>query len=200
MLILYLLFRFAPGSLTPEVERRRQIRRAALILVTLMVVGLGVNTAKRFRKMNNYLISYPRGSFITEPEWGEPLDVAIRYAREHTQSGEEVLAIPQATTINFLAERRYPFREEIIHPGFLAGEKELAAIELIKSRRIPLIFVVNFLTPEFRDRVFGQDYNQELMRWIEANYHLSARFDSQKGRAAKVGDKEVFILAYVRNS
>jgi hypothetical protein len=199
VLILYLLFRFAPGFLTPEVESQRQIHRAALILVALMAVGLAVNTVMRLRRMNNYPISYPRGSFITEPEWGEPLDAAIRYAREHTQPGEEVLAIPQATTINFLAERRYPFREEIIHPGFLDGEKELAAIELIKSRRIPLIMVVNFQTKEFRDRGFGQDYNQEMMQWIEANYHLSARFDSEKSREAKFGDKDVFIQAYERN-
>lgn len=199
VLFLYLLFRLAPALLTQQVELRRNTHRAALALVAFMVVGLAVNTVKRLRFSNTYPISYPRGSFITESEWGEPLDAAIRYAREHTQPDQEVLSIPQATTINFLAERRYPFREEIVHPGFLTGEKELAAIELIKSHRIPLIMVINFPTAEFRDRAFGEDYNQALMRWVAANYHLSARFDTPKSREAKFGDKEVFILAYERN-
>lgn len=199
VLFLYLLFRIGPSLFTWSVEVRRNTRRTALALVALIVVGLAVNTVKQLRFSNTYPIIYPRGSFITESEWGEPLDAAIRYAREHTQPDQEVLSIPHATTINFLAGRRYPFREEIVHPGFLTGEKEFAAIELIKSHRIPLILVINFPTAEFRDRAFGDDYNQALMSWITANYHLSARFDTPKSREAKFGDKGVFILAYERN-
>ena len=143
------------------------------------------------------MISTPRGSFITEPPVGQPIAAAISYVNEHTSPNDYVLTLPQATMINFLTERRYPLREEIIHPGFLAGEKESEAIGRIKSRRVPLILVINLLTPEFRDRVFGADYNQELMRWIVENYQLKARFDSDYSRNAKFGDKDaLFILAY----
>ena len=195
----YLLFRVAPAMLAKTDPIRENIRRAAMLMIGLMVVGMGVNSAIRFRWFNTFTVSSPRGSFITAPEIGEPLQAAIRYADERTGPDDYLLAAPQATTINFLAARRYPLREEIIHPGFLAGEKELDAIERIKARKTPLILIVNIDTSEFRDRAFGVDYNVGLMRWIGENYRLSARFDSANSRNAKLGDKPFFILAYERN-
>jgi hypothetical protein len=194
----YLLFRVAPALLAKTDPIRANIRRAAMLMIALMVVGMGVNSAIRFRWVNTFTVSSPRGSFITAPEIGEPLQAAIRYAEERTGPDDYLLAAPQATTINFLAARRYPLREEIIHPGFLAGEKELDAIERIKARKTPLILIVNIDTSEFRDRAFGVDYNVGLAQWIGENYRLSARFDSANSRNAKLGDKPFFILAYER--
>jgi len=195
----YLLFRVAPALLAKTDPIRANIRRAAMLIIALMGVGMGVNSAIRFRKFNTFTVSSPRGSFITAPEIGEPLQAAIRYVEERTGPDDYLLAAPQATTINFLAARSYPLREEIILPGFLAGEKELDAIGRIKARKTPLILIVNIDTPEFRDRAFGVDYNQELLRWVSENYRLAARFDSAKSRNAKLGDKPFFILAYERN-
>ncbi len=195
----YLLFRVAPARLAKTAQARENIRRAAMLMIALMAVGMGVNSVIRFRRFNTYTVSSPRGSFITVPEIGEPLQAAIRYAVERTNPDDYLLAAPQATTINFFADRRYPLREEIIHPGFLAGEKELDAIERIKARKPPLILIVNIDTSEFRDRAFGVDYNQGMMRWISENYRLSARFDSANSHNAKLGDKPFFILTYDRN-
>jgi hypothetical protein len=195
----YLLLRVAPARLAKTDLIRANVRRAAMLMIALMVVGMGVNSAIRFRWFNTFTVSSPRGSFITAPEIGEPLQAAIRYAEERTGPDDYLLAAPQATTINFLAARRYPLREEIIHPGFLAGEKELDAIERIKARKTPLILIVNIDTSEFRDRAFGVDYNVGLMRWIGENYRLSARFDSANSRNAKLGDNPFFILAFERN-
>ena len=195
----YLLFRVAPSRLAKTDPVRANIRRAAMLMIALMVVGMGVNSAVRFRWFNTFTVSSPRGRFITAPEIGEPLQAAIRYAGERTGPDDYLLAAPQATTINFLAARRYPLREEIILPGFLAGEKELDAIERIKARKTPLILIVNIDTSEFRDRAFGVDYNVGLMRWIGENYRLSARFDSANSHNAKLGDKPFFILAFERN-
>jgi hypothetical protein len=195
----YLLFRVAPARLAKTDQIRENMRRAAMLMIALMAVGMAVNSVIRFRWFNTFTVSSPRGSFITVPEIGEPLQAAIRYAGERTNPDDYLLAAPQATTINFFAARRYPLREEIIHPGFLAGEKELDAVERIKARKTPLILIVNIDTSEFRDRAFGVDYNQWLMRWISENYRLSARFDSANSRDAKLGDKPFFILAYEQN-
>ena len=110
-----------------------------------------------------------------------------------------MLALPQATGINFLAERRYPFREDIVLPGFITGAKERAAIERIETLRVPLILVINLNTSDFRDRFFGVDYNQELMNWIKQRYRLSASFsfDPNSGSAVRC-DAEDFILIYER--
>jgi hypothetical protein len=64
---------------------------------------------------------------------------------------------------------------------------------------VPLVMVANLITSEFRDRIFGADYNQELMRWITENYHLVARFESPHRQGANFGNEPFFILAYERN-
>jgi len=194
----YLLFRVAPALLAKTDPIRANIRRAAMLMIALMVVGMGANSAIRFRRSNTFTVNSPRGRFITDPEIGEPLQEAIRYAEERTGPDDYLLSAPQATTINYLAARRYPLREEIIHPGFLAGEKEIEAIERIKARKTPLILIVNIDTSEFGDRAFGVDYNAGLMRWISENYRPSARFDSARSHNAKLGDRPFFILAYER--
>lgn len=196
---LYLLFRATPVFFAPAPVVRAATQRVVMVLVGLMILGLAINSAIRFRKVNTYRVSSPRGSFITLPEIGQPLQAAIRYAQDHTQPGDYVLALPVATTINFMAARPYPLREEIVHPGFLTDEKEIDAIERIKSRRVPLVLVANQITAEFRDRVFGADYNQELMRWITEHYHLVARFESPRRQGANFGNEPFFILAYERN-
>jgi 4-amino-4-deoxy-L-arabinose transferase-like glycosyltransferase len=196
---LYLLFRVAPAFFSKPVSIRANIRRAAMLMIALLIVGMAVNSAKRFRRLNTFTVSSPRGSFVTVPEIGAPLLRAIRYVEERTKPDDYVLALPVATTINFLAARRYPLREEIVHPGFLTGEKEADAIERIKARNAPLILIANLDTSEFRDRAFGVDYNQRLMRWITENYRVAARFDSADSRDANWGDPPFFILAYERN-
>ncbi len=196
---LYLLFRAAPALLSKPVSIQVNIRRVAMLLVALLIAGMAINSAKRFRRLNTFTVNSPRGSFITTPEIGAPLVEAIRYVERRTKPDDYVLALPVATTINFLAVRRYPLREEIVHPGFLTGDKELDAIERIKNRNTPLVLIANLDTSEFRDRTFGVDYNQRLMRWINENYHVTARFDSPGSRDAKLGDKPFFILAYERN-
>jgi 4-amino-4-deoxy-L-arabinose transferase-like glycosyltransferase len=196
---LYLLFRVAPALMTKSEPVSLNIRRVTMLLIASLIVGMNVNSAKRLHRLNTFTVTSPRGSFITVPEIGEPLQAAIRYVEEQTAPGDYVLALPIATTINFMANRRYPLREEIVHPGFLEGDNELDAIERVKTRDTPLILIANLDTSEFRDRAFGIDYNQRLMRWINENYHIAARFDSANSHDAKFGDKPFFIIAYKRN-
>ncbi|MFN0108022.1 MAG: ArnT family glycosyltransferase [Blastocatellia bacterium] len=203
VVFLYLLFRAAPMFLVSSPHIRLNASRVAVCLIALLVIGLGVNSARRFRTINTFEVHSARGSFVTLPEIGEPLQAAIRFAEERTKPGEYVLSLPVATTINFMAARPYPLREEIVHPGFLTDEKEFDAIKRIDSRKVPLALVANLITSEFRDRVFGADYNKELMRWITENYHLVKRFEAAKPESQKpganFGKEPFFILAYERN-
>lgn len=196
---LYLLFRAAPVFLAPSPQVRLKAQQVAVCLIAFLAFGLAVNSIRRFRTINTFEVKSARGSFLTLPEIGEPLQAAIKFAEERTRPGEYVLSLPIATTINFMAARPYPLREEIVHPGFLSDEKEFDAIERIKSRQVPLVLVANLITSEFRDRVFGADYNKELMRWITENYHLVARFESRHKQGANFDNEPFFILAYERN-
>ncbi len=193
---LYVLLCAAPWWLTGNALLRQRVQQTATVLIALLAVGMALNSALRWRRLNTFSVSAPRGSFRTVPAIGQPLAEALRYVEQHSAPDEAVLTLPIATTINFLAERPYPLREEIVHPGFLTGTKELDAIERIKARHVRLILLANLDTSEFRDRAFGLDYNQELWRWIEAHYRLAARFDTPESRGAKLGEKPFFILAY----
>lgn len=196
---LYLLFKAAPMFLAPSLQVQLKARTVAVCLIALLAFGLAINSARRFRTINTFEVKSARGSFLTLPEIGEPLQAAIKFAEERTKPGEYVLSLPVATTINFMAARPYPLREEIVHPGFLADEKEFDAIERIKSRQVSVVLVANLITSEFRDRVFGADYNKELMRWITEHYHLVARFESKHQQGANFDNEPFFILAYERN-
>lgn len=200
IVFLYLLFEAGPNWLSAAAPLRQRIQQVATVLVALLVLGMAVNSARRWRRLNTAQVSAPRGSFLTVPEIGEPLQAALRYAEQHSAPGEFVLTLPVATTINFLAERGYPLREEIVHPGFLTGAKEQDAIKRVQARNVRLILLANLDTSEFRDRAFGLDYNQEFLRWIEANYRVAARFDTPASASAKLGDKPFFIVAYERKA
>lgn len=174
-------------------ELRRNVRRAATIVLAVFVAGSAISSSVRFRRHNTFEVRTDRGGFLTDPLIGEPLAAAIAYVRSNTSETDAVLSLPQATTINFLAGRRHPFREEIVHPGFLTDEEGIRRLEADPPE---LILVVNLLTPEFRDRAFGADYNVKLMRWIDQRYRQTARFDSEASRGAQLGDAPFFILVY----
>jgi hypothetical protein len=199
IIYLYLLFEVSPACFAPPGALRANVRRGAMALIMLTVAARGVNSAYQYRSRNTYEVSARRGRFFTTPALGPALAEAIRFAEEHTSPDDYLLSLPQGTGINFLAERRYPLREENIVPGFLTAEKEADAIGRIAARRVPLILVANLLTPEYRDRAFGVDYNQGLVRWIQQHYQLKATFCSSCEREPRLGDKEFFILAYERN-
>lgn len=189
----WLLMRFMPALATQDHGLRTSVTRAALVILALFAVGISINSIIRFRARQTYPVSSERGKFITEPAYGQPMEEAIEFVKSRTSKDDEVLSIPQATMINFMTDRRYPFREEIIHPGFLSDEE---AIRRILDRPPRLILMVNLLTPEFNDRVFGVNYNAGLVEWIESNYHQVARFDSECSKGSKFGGRCFFITAY----
>jgi hypothetical protein len=199
IVLVHALARTGPAALAPSESLRRRVRRVALVLVAVAVAGMALRTAARSRTQMTYEVVSPRGSFLTEPKFGRPLHEAVAFVRTHTSPGDYVLTLPEGTAINFLAERPYPLREEIVHPGFLAGDREQEAIRRVASLRVPLVLVLNRLMTEFRDPAFGKDYNRDFMRWIEDHYHPVARFDSATSGGASFGDPHFFIVAYGLN-
>jgi 4-amino-4-deoxy-L-arabinose transferase-like glycosyltransferase len=192
---LVLLFRYVPLFFALPERLRANIRLIATAWVSLAVLWLGGWSVHDFRVQHTFRLSTPRGSLLTAPHIGQPFAAALSYIQQHTRPEDFVLPLPQATGINFLAERRYPFREDIVLPGFITGAKERDAIERIKARQVPLILVISLDTSNFRDRSFGLDYNRELMDWIKQHYRPKACFDSGSSRAVG-NDEECFLHAY----
>jgi 4-amino-4-deoxy-L-arabinose transferase-like glycosyltransferase len=195
---LHVLFRAAPAWLLRGEGARLAARRAAMGLMAVAVAATAVGSIVRLHKRHTYEIASARGRFLTLPHLGQPLAQAIRYVESHTAPTQPVLVLPQGTSINFLTARRQPVPEEILLPGFLAGAKEAARIRRLAADPPPLILVVNSDSSEFRDRAFGVDYNQGLMKWVRENYRVRAVFGRESEAEARLGGGEFFILAFER--
>jgi hypothetical protein len=179
---LYVLFDLAPRWLLKSASARARAARVGATLMAVAVLAVAVGTAQRVRRRHAYRVDAPRGTLYTTREIGEPFAAALRWIQSETRPDDRVLVVPQGTSLNFLAARRSPFAEEILLPGFLEGEREMEAISRLDAARVPWVVVEHFPSGEFREEVFGRDYNRQLMGWIEANYSPAAEF-----RAAGVG-------------
>jgi 4-amino-4-deoxy-L-arabinose transferase-like glycosyltransferase len=197
---LYLFFSVSPAMLLESVDCREQARRAAVVLIAMMVIVLAYGHATLARLRPAFTISAPRGQLVTHPVLGRPVAEAIGLVIGHTAPTDYLVSLPQGTIVNFLAERRNPLREESLVPGVLTAERETEAIRRLAEYQVPLILIGNLLTPEYGAKVFGVDYDQALVRWIETHYDPIATFSASNNPELRFGDAEFFIRAYERKS
>jgi hypothetical protein len=195
---LYLLLRTSPRLLLRSVEAQEAARRTGLLLTAVMVAGLGLAAMMTARSRNVFEIDAPRGRLLTTTAVGRPLAEAIRLAATTTTADEYVLSVPQATIINFLAERPYPLREENLVPGYLTPDREAGAIHRILERNVRLVFVANIPTQDYGSEPFGVGFNQALLSWITANYFEVGTFGPPGVDRTGFGDQEFFIRVYRR--
>lgn len=154
-------------------------RRARQIVVTLFALTLTAATvviAYRYLKDDYALLATPRGSVRLAPPEKEAFDAALAFIAAATKPGEYVWAVPEGSSLNFLANRPAPLRHEILTPGFLDPEGERRAVERLEARSVKIVLVLHRPMVEFGCGAFGRDCYRELMRWIEANYRVAAQF------------------------
>jgi hypothetical protein len=194
----YLLFEVAPKWLLPAFEWRNLARKSGVFLFATLFVFLSVSYSIASRTYRSFVVETERGRLYTSPALGQPIAEAIRFAMEHTLPEDQLAVFPQGTMINFLSSRSYPFREEVLVPGFVNGESENEVIKILDAGRPPVVMLINYPTPEYRDRGFGVDYNIKLARWIIDHYHLSATFSASDNLKPCFGNNDFFILVYER--
>jgi hypothetical protein len=193
---------FTYAWMHPFAERLRlpEARRLARLTVLTLLIGDAVITAGmlayRYRTRQTTPIVTARGTIIASRDLGQAWNEAIAYIAAHTPDGSAVAVLPEGTSINFLADRRNPLREEITTPGFLDAAGEARAIRQLQENGTALILLTNRPTREFGPEAFGRDYCQRLMRWIEDRYVVCAMFGPVKDRRLQIGDPRFFIRAY----
>lgn len=186
----------------PFADRFRDVRArhaARTIALTLLAGVAAVNAgvlAYRYRTRNTVVVSTARGTIIAEADVGQAWNEALVYINEHTRPGDAVAVMPEGTSLDFLSGRRNPLREEITTPGFLDTAGETRAIRQLQEADTRLVLITNRTTAEFGPAVFGRDYSQRLMRWVEAHYRPCAIFGPVKDPNLQIGDRPFFIRAY----
>jgi 4-amino-4-deoxy-L-arabinose transferase-like glycosyltransferase len=201
LIILYfwLFFRSSPNLLLTSASSRKYARRTALAIAVIIIAALAVDHV-RVSRSRAHAVSGARGRLLTYEALSRPVNASIRLVLARTTPTDYLASLPQGTMINFLTERRNPLREENIVPGVLTPEREADAINRLAARQVPLILIANTLTPEYGARVFGVDYNQQLMAWIDEHYNPIATYSATDTHDLRFGDAEFFIRAYERKA
>jgi hypothetical protein len=158
---------------------------------------LGVFAYRQTRNFD-FRLQTPRGGLRLRPPLGLAMDQALAFIGHHTSSGEYILALPEGSSLNFLADRPAPLRHEIVTPGFLTEAAERQAIRRIREKSVRYIFLFNRSTIEFGPKAFGRDYCRTLMGWIESNYELTDVFGERVSPKVEIGDPPFFIKCYSR--
>jgi len=175
---------------------RRLARNLAIGLIIIDAVSTSGLLAYRFRSRNTYPIATSRGTMIAVPDIGESVGQAMEFISREVPAAEPLAVMPEGTSLNFFTGRPNPLREEITTPGFLDTEGEERAIRQLIDSNTQVVMVTNRATPEFGAAVFGRDYCQRLMRWVDENFEQVAIFGPDHDPNLEIGSKTFFIRAY----
>ena len=175
---------------------RRLACNIAIGLILIDAIVTGGLLSYRYRSKNTYPIITERGTIIAVPDLGQAIDEATAFINNETAVGEPIAVMPEGTSLNFFTVRPNPLREEITTPGFLDREGEERAIRQLNESNTRLIFITNRLTSEFGANVFGRDYCQRLMQWIDENFEAVAVFGPDQNPDLQIGAQTFFIRAY----
>jgi len=175
-------------------------RTIALTLLAAAAVINGGVLAYRYQTRSTVPIATARGTLVAEPDIGQAFNEALDYIARNTGPDDAIAVMPEGTSIDFLSGRRNPLREEIVTPGYLDAQQEERAIRQLRDAGTALILIPNRPTAEFGPAVFGRDYAQRVMRWIEANYSTCAIFGPVKDPGLEIGAPPFFIRAYCPRS
>jgi hypothetical protein len=175
--------------------------RARQTVLALFIIGLTAATvviAYRYVRADYVALETARGTARLSSGDQVAFAGALEFIARHTQPGEYVAAVPEGSSLNFLADRPAPLRYEILTPGFLTAAGEQRAIAQLQAKQVKVIFVLNRPTKEFGCPAFGQDCYRILGRWIEDNYDAAAVFGEGASAGSQIGDARFFIKALTR--
>ena len=199
-----IVFTYAWAHPFAELFRDSRTRTIARNIAVGLILADAVLTAglisHRYRDKNTYSLKTDKGTMIAVPDLGQSMDEAIGFIKRETNAGDPVAVMPEGSSLDFFTDRVNPLREEITTPGYLDLEGEQRAINQLKQSNTRFVLVTNRATSEFGPKMFGRDYCQVLMQWIDQNFEECAIFGPDHDPKLQIGDKMFFIRAYRRRS
>jgi len=179
-----------------DLRARRWARGCALGLILLSVAGTAARVAYQYRSKDMSALRTARGTMVARPNHVQAFQEAIALIEHQTRPDEFVAVVPEGTALHFFSDRRSPLRDEIVTPGFLDAVGEERAIARLEQTRTQLVLVANRPTKEYTQKIFGRDYYQRLMIWIEEHYEVCAILGPDKRPDIAIGDPTFFFRAY----
>jgi hypothetical protein len=92
--------------------------------------------------------------------------------KEQNALGEQVLSVPEDTSLYFLSATHCPTRVYTFDPGVVApGRMTEETIQQIEKKPVRYLVWSNRTYPEYKALRFGYDFDQTLGRYLLSHYH-----------------------------
>jgi len=113
-----------------------------------------------------------RGSIRVSDHFAEQYRAAIQFMKEQNALGNQVLSVPEDTSLYFLSETHAPTRVFTFTPGVLApGRMTDELIRQIEAKPVRYLIWSNRTFPEYKAVRFGFDFDQTLYQYFVTHYH-----------------------------
>lgn len=113
-----------------------------------------------------------RGSIRVSEHLAEQYRAAIKFMKERNALGEQVLSVPEDTSLYFFAETHCPTRVFAFTPGLVApGNMTNELIQQIEKKPVRYLIWSNRTFPEYKALRFGVDFDQTLGHYLLSHYH-----------------------------
>jgi hypothetical protein len=113
-----------------------------------------------------------RGTVGVSEHRAEQYQAAIKFMREQNALGEQVLSVPEDTSLYFLSGTHCPTRVFAFTPGLLApGKMTDELIQQIEKKPVRYLIWSNRTYPEYTALRFGIDFDQTFGNYLKTHYH-----------------------------
>lgn len=199
MLFVYMATAEFPIFAMPVKAERYRRRAVAVLLSVGLLATVGVLVFRLTHNSYTWLHT-SRGDLRQPPSITLAMSQTLDLLARNSSAGDYVLALPEGSSLNFLAERPAPLRYEVVTPGFLSEAEEQRAIRTVQEKNVEFVLLLNRPTSEFGPGAIGRDYCRTLMGWIEENYSPVAVFGEKVTPEIQIGDPSFFIKCYRINN
>jgi hypothetical protein len=111
------------------------------------------------------------GTFRVSERAAQNYQAAIAFMKEKKARGETVMVLPEDTMLYVLSGTRAPTRVNEFLPGFLApGNMTEELFRQMEAKNVKFLVWSNRKFPQYGVPIFGQDFNQELARYLTARF------------------------------
>jgi hypothetical protein len=155
-------------------QSRRSILLGQSVLCLMCLATASVNTKRQYETAfppTTRLVT-ERGSIRVSSHLAAQYQAAIQFMKEQNALGEQVLSVPEDTSLYFLSATHCPTRVFTFDPGVVApGLMTDEVIEQIARKPVRYLIWSNRTYPEYKAMRFGVEFDQILGHYLLSNYH-----------------------------
>lgn len=153
---------------------RRSILLGQSLLCMMCLAAAAVNTKRQYETAfpPTTRLTTERGSIRVSKHLAAQYQAAIQFMKEQDAIGEQVLSVPEDTSLYFLSATHCPTRVFTFDPGVVApGRMTDEVIEQIARKPVRYLIWSNRTYPEYKAMRFGVEFDQTLGHYLLSNYH-----------------------------